>query len=87
MQRKKRAAKKAATRFPFTEFLLRMHKNPALVKRYVKNPDAVEKQYGLTRKQAAAIRSGNGKRVMLEVARETRSLFRIRPWMAPIQSV
>ena len=66
-----RAAKRTPKRkLPFTELVLKMHKSPALLARYRKNPRAIEKQHGLTAPQGKALRSGSIVKIKAQIAKE-----------------
>jgi hypothetical protein len=89
MKRKKRtAAKITAKRLPFTEFILKLHKNPTLVKRYRKNPAAVVKAAGLTRAHVAVLKTGSWAKIAAYMAKEGRNVivaqFHIVPLIGPV---
>jgi ABC-type protease/lipase transport system fused ATPase/permease subunit len=88
MKRKKStAAKSAAKRLPFTEFILKLHKNPALVKRYFKHPAAVVKSAGLTPAQVAVLKTGSWAKIAAHMAKESQIVgaIRIGPLLSPIE--
>lgn len=58
--------------------MLSMHKSPALVARYRKNPSAVEKRFRLNAQQVKALRSGSLRRINARLAAEG-AFIRIHP--------
>lgn len=90
MKRKKiTATKRSAKKLPFTEFILKLHKSPALVKRFQKNPAAVEKAAGLTRAHVAVLKTGSWAKIAAQMAKEGRNVvvgqFHITAFLSPVE--
>jgi|SRR5271165_758348 len=91
MKRTKSTAAKGtvAKKLLFTALILKMHKSPALVKRFWKNPDAVAKAAGLTAAQAVILKSGSWVKITQHMAKESKlaGAMRIGPLLSPVQRI